>query len=147
MSGRSDAEILRSSLQCGYVGGGYYNPVTEFLAVARLITSPLIERLSGMSYVEVSMDGQPTFLIAGLFGELTSILRPDELLFGAYGRVRYPVAVFVPSEERLMDFEEQVASGKIRRLGFFAIDRKQARVGMTREFVPKRALEKLNGHR
>lgn len=135
MIDRSDAEILRASRERGHVGGGYYDPPDEFLAMARRLGSPLIEWFSEGPEVELTLDGKPTYLIAQLFRELTSRIRRDELLFAVYDNRRYRMAVFVPTEERLMDFEQQIVTGKLRRVGFFALAARQAEVGLIREFV------------
>jgi len=135
MNARSDAEILRSSEDIGYVGGGYYNPSEEFLAIARQLSSPLIDWLSDGPHVELDLSAKPTYLMSELYRELTSKLRRDELLFGVYDNRRYKIAVFLVNEERMMDFERQVLTRKLRRIAFFALASRQAEVGLVREFV------------
>ena len=136
MSVRSDWEILQASANAGYVGGGYYNPVNEFVETARPLSSARLAECCKSSVMSVSSDDKLTYVVATIFKELTSQIRPGEEIFAMYDTGNYRITVLIPGEERLMDFEVQVQSGKLTRCGFYALDREQANKGLARDFSP-----------
>ena len=137
MTRRSDAEILQASVQAAYVGGDYYNPVDEFLSVARPLRSEQLRSARISAAMTTSPLDKPTFSIATLLVELKSLLRPDEVLFALYERPSWKFAVMIPTEERLLDFETQVNDRALTRRGFFAIQKKHANKGFARDFKPR----------
>jgi hypothetical protein len=137
MNFRSDAEIMQASLEGPYVGGGYYNPIARFMEVARQLKSKaLADRLTNSLRASLKPSGEPTFSISPMYLELRKLLGQDEFLFGVYEKPQYRFAVFIHREERLMDFESQVASGALTRCGFFGLERSQANEGLMRVFLP-----------
>jgi hypothetical protein len=136
MSLRSDLEILNSSLEAGYVGGGYYNPVDEFMQFARRVLSEKVEKYCSASTMSLTPEMKATYVVATVFREITASLKSDECFFAVYDTGKYRFAVLIPTEERLMDFETRVHDGGLRRYGFFALNRKQADVGLVRDFSP-----------
>jgi hypothetical protein len=138
MSVRSDWQILKASLDAGYVGGGYYNPVGEFISRARRLRSKRLDELSqGARVMAISESSNLTFVVASLYKELSSLLLTDERIFGVFARKHYRFAVLITVEERLMDFEVQVNAGTLSRGGFFALNRQQANEGLRRVFNPQ----------
>lgn len=133
---RSDSEILASSASSGYVGGGYYNPIDEFVKIARPLASDHLTGLLQDTNISQDDADRQTFVISRILGELLSLVAPDELVFAAYDKGRYTLAVYIVNEERLMDFEIQVSSGALKRVGFFGLARDRATEGLVREFVP-----------
>ena len=57
----------------------------------------------------------------GSYSELIAQLQPGEELFGHYDRVIFQNAVHLYSESEFDEFENQVHSGMIARLGFYAM--------------------------
>lgn len=87
--------------------------------------------------METEIDAELTFYVARLHQELTSLAEPGEVIFGMYEKNgQYRFAVQITTEERLMDFEDQVSFGTLRRCGFFVLDGNQADEGLIRDFVP-----------
>jgi hypothetical protein len=141
MTLRSDLDILQTSLSTGYTGGGYYNPVEECVAVGRLLTSPRLEELCKLPLrMSTDTDAEHTFHVAALYQELISLVARDEVVFPLYDTGRYKFAVYIYSEERLIDFEVRVAAGALKRCGFLALDREQANKGLRRDFVQSTGL-------
>jgi hypothetical protein len=137
MSPRPDWQILKASLDAAYVGGGYYNPVGEFITRARKLRSKRLEELcQGASVMAVNESPDLTFVVASLYEEISSLLRTDERNFGVYARGPYRFAVLITGEERLIDFEVQVNSGSFSRVGFFALNKQQVNEGLRRVFQP-----------
>lgn len=132
---RSDYKIFLDSLESGFAGGGYYNPVDEFFNVARPITSERLEELCKSTDMSLEMGNNATFFIATIHAELQSLLMSGEILFAIYEKVRYKIAVYISCEERLMDFEMQVRRGTLLRYGFFGLGEQQANEGLARESV------------
>ena len=62
-------------------------------------------------------------LRAGTFAELTAQLTGDEALVGLYDRFDAPFmnAVWLSSADEMEVFENQVAEGRIGRMGYFAL--------------------------
>lgn len=60
-------------------------------------------------------------LTTGSYQELVAQLQPGEELFGHYDRFMFQNAVHLYSESEFNEFEDQVRSGKIVRLGFYAM--------------------------
>jgi hypothetical protein len=143
MNSRSDAEIMRASLEESYVGGGYYNPVEEFMKVARRLESQILTNtFNDLSVMSIEGSAPPTFVVTSIYLRLRDLLDPDELLFGVYERPQYRFAVLIHREERLVDFESQVASDALTSYGFFGLGRSQATKGLMRVFLP--ALPKVH---
>ena len=132
MSPLSDRHIYVRGREHGYVGGGYYDPVEEFIRVARPLSSP--ELLEAMDDTDINLANSdlPTYVVETLYHAVKSLLGDDECAFGLYSLPNYQVAVFLTDEYRLMDFESQVAAGSARREGFFALTTEFADIGMTR---------------
>jgi hypothetical protein len=138
MNPRSDWQILRASLDAGYVGGGYYNPVDEFISRARGLRSKRLDTLSqGARGMAINESPHFTYVVANLYTELSSLLLTDERVFGVYARKHYSFSVLITGEERLMDFEVQVNAETLRRVGFFALNKHQANEGLRRVFNPQ----------
>jgi hypothetical protein len=136
MNVRSDQQILKASLNAGYVGGGYYNPVGEFLARARRLQSDALNELL-QGDMSSGDSAESTFFVAGLFKQLSTLIHSNERVFGVYARKYYQFAVLITGEERLMDFEVQVSSKTLSRIGFFALDKQKANEGLRRVFKPQ----------
>lgn len=135
---RSDKEIFDLTYSGGYLGGGYYNPINEFIRLAKPLNSNGIDHLlARFHHLEVDNDDNPTYYVAELFRELTLICERDELIFALYDKIgRYDFAVWITNEERLMDFEIQTKSGYITLCGFFTLPRNLAWEGVSRDFDP-----------
>ena len=84
--------------------GVYFNPPEEIREVGRLLR-------------------------AGTFAELMAQLTSDEALFGLYDRFDAPFmnAAWLSSEDEFLVFENQVADGRIGRMGYYALPRAVAR--------------------
>jgi hypothetical protein len=124
------------STNAGYVGGGYYNPIDQFVDVARPLVSERLAELLKNPEMSLNAGDKPTYFVADIYAELQHLLLPGELLFAMYDKGNFKVAVYISGEERLMDFEVQVNSDMLRRCGFFAVYRNQADKGLTHEFFP-----------
>lgn len=136
----SDHEVFNASLEVGYIGGGYFNPVEEFIAVSRPLTSEKLKNLLFDSEMNLEAHGEPTFFISNIYSELLTLISPREFLFGLYDNGKYKVAILVRSKERLMDFEFQVLSGRILRCGFYGVDENAAKLGLRRVFTPPKLI-------
>ncbi len=135
MDRRSDYEIYIDSQQAGYVGGGYFNPIEEFYLVSRDLVSKTTKNLLSHHEFDCNQKDVRTFYISNLFKDLQSLLLPNESLFGSYDKGDYKIAVFLRSEERLLDFEHQVIYGNINRIGFFGVDDQYVDKGLMQPFV------------
>lgn len=136
MKPRSDFEIWQATTSPGYIGGGYYNPLEEFLDLARSLNSEALKKLSPLKSPMSVFAEESTFFVFHLYDELLSLTASQEMIFGVYDRGSYQFAVAIPNHERLMDFEVQVNQGTLVRRGFFALGRKEANVGLMRAFRP-----------
>lgn len=134
MNRRSDHDIFAASREAGYVGGGYYNPVDEFVHVARPLISDRLSDLCRNTEMSLNAGDEPTYLVGDIYTELQSLLLPGELLFAMYDKGKFKIAAYIHSEERLMDFEVQISSTLLVKCGFFAVERHKADKGLTREF-------------
>lgn len=118
MERRSDQEIYISTFNDVAVGGGYYSPAEECLHRGRKLTAnATLEQLS-------TSNAGSTFVLESAWKDLSDQIRDDEYLIGIYRRrlFREEVlqAVQLPDVQRLGDFEFQVVSGAIDRIGFVA---------------------------
>lgn len=137
MTTRNDYQIHLAASGRAHVGGGYFNPVEDFDRVARTLVTDDATAGNGLPMVlNMGSDGAPTYYIATQYDRMTGMLREGELLFGAYFRGDYWFAVYLPDEERLLEFEEQVLSGLLVRRGFFAVAANEATRGLATEFSP-----------
>lgn len=133
---RTDQEIWEAVQSRFDVGGGYYNPVNECLTVGRPLCDAAVEQLtSSVHGLNVTTgEAAPTHYASSMFARLTSLLTPNELLFGVYARPDFSFAVYLFDEERLLQFEVQVADWKLERRSFLALNRDTATEGLEREF-------------
>jgi hypothetical protein len=127
---RTDSEIRRDALELPDVGGGYYEPAEECMALGRkLITSDALSRVN-------FADGADSLALEPGWDELCSQLEKSEYLFGIYLRRQFNVdrlqAVQIANIERLSDFEFQVAEGGITLLAYVALGEPQATIGALR---------------
>lgn len=124
----SDQEIRLRALDRPYIGGGYYNPPEDCLAVGRSVAIP-----SSLESVSLELD-EVTFGLAHAWDELTSQVRAGEYLFGIFERRLFKQdtlqAVLLADVERLSDFEFQVTAGSVRRVAYVAMTGAQARQGL-----------------
>jgi hypothetical protein len=136
MKAHSDYELMISSLNAGYVGGGYYNPVDEFVRISRPLSSERLEGLLKSSEMSLVSGGEPTYFISNVYAELQSLIKSGEILFALYDKGKYKMSVYIHGEERLLDFEQQIQLGTLTRCGFFVVDYQNANEGLVREFIP-----------
>ncbi len=130
---RSDYEIMLSAENRVYVGGDYYNPVSELKSTAQVIA--VAESVANVRGLNLTGDGEPTHKISLLFRELNRSLGHSQVLFGLYDRGKYEMAPYISDEERLFNFEEQVADGMIGRIAYLAVDADDADEGLMRDFT------------
>ena len=127
---RSDYQILLASEAAGYVGGGYYSPAEDVPAKGRLLQSLSLEGLLLQKNISMSDENEPTYVIEAMYNELVNLLIPGEILFGVYDSGDRRMAVQIPSVERLVDFECQLPSYRLTRVGFFGVVEAQANLGL-----------------
>ena len=130
---RSDYEIMLSADDRAYVGDSYYNPVSELKSTAEVI--PIDESVANVRGLNLTGNSEPTYKISMLFRELSRSLGPSQVLFGLYDRGKYKMAPYIYDEERLFNFEEQVADGSISRIAYLAVDADHADEGLQRDFL------------
>lgn len=122
---RSDEDVLRSARQRGYVGGGYFNPAEDCRRVGRELPLP---------QVSARDRDNPTHSLSDMWAALIASIHPNEVLFGVYRRLLMTQtvlqAVHLPDIERLADFETQVATGSVERVGFYALAADEADRGL-----------------
>jgi hypothetical protein len=129
---RTDHEILESWDERFDVGGGYFNPVSALDKLGEVIT--VASSLSDVQGINLLNEGEPTYIVARLFRELSGRLRDDQYLFAVYDRGSFRLAPYLYDEERLLNFEEQVADGALRRIAFMAVEHAVADEGLKRDF-------------
>ncbi|MBF9127621.1 hypothetical protein I0C86_01205 [Plantactinospora sp. S1510] len=132
---RPDFEIMLAAETRVDFGGGYFNSARDLESVGEPIDiGDLGTDLDGLN---LSNEGEPTYRISKLFRELNRSLEPSKLLFGLYERGIYRLAPYIYDEERLFNFEEQVARGTLSRVAYFAVYRDIADEGLKRDFIPE----------
>ena len=99
----------------------YYNPPEQLPIVSR----ELVHRDSPQSHDR--------------YKDLVAQLQDDELLFGLYDRGLFMNAAQLFSFAEFMEFEKQVQSGVIRRIGFFALAKAPALANLGRDLQDQRA--------
>lgn len=129
---RTDFEIVSSATGRIDGGGGYYNPTADLSTVGRKITIDV--GLYDLADMNVSENHQPTFVINKMFRALTKLVPDDQLLFGIYSHDSYRIAPYLYDEERLAEFEHQVATGSLSRCAYISIPRDVANEGLRRDF-------------
>ncbi len=132
---RSDRAIWLSVQARFDVGGGYYNPPEECVEIGRpLAFDDLTQRLTGHPDIVVTTEEPQTFHTVALWRTARSHLSEGEVLMGVYRNETHLFAVFIFDEERLLQFEIQVADWIVQRIGFYALQRTQADLGLMREY-------------
>lgn len=134
---KSDMEILQTSEEMAYVGGGYYNPVCELEERGRKICGSSLEDIEVKEQMHLEPYLDDTFFIATLLDALTQRLEENELLFGLYESDKFRMAAYIHSPERLIEFERQVLQSLLKRRGYYGVDHDQANKGLMRDFQPR----------
>lgn len=114
---RSDQEIIDNSEGAAIVGGGYYQPVVELGSVGRIL-------LKGTELTEMDpqLTEEPSFFLHTLFARLQNALSAGEVIIGEYKHAAgFQLAPLLYSEERLANFETQVAKGLLARVAYYAL--------------------------
>ena len=127
---RTDYQILVASEARGHVGGGYFNPIEEFVRIARPLSSTTLISLCDVSLLTADSEASDSYFVASLFSEICRLVEPTELAFGLYDTGRFRVAARILDEERLSEFEERVARWELDRVGFFGVPRAEAEAGL-----------------
>ena len=82
----SDYELWQRSEFRAFAGGSYFNPTAELMSVGRRLVSP---DMSDSYPMNIENTSGPTYAVSELFTALASQVRPEETMFGLYGRASY----------------------------------------------------------
>jgi hypothetical protein len=75
---RSDQEIYASNNERGYVGGGYFNPFSDFEANARPLASARLRDVLNHTVIGFSDSAAATFITASVFAEIAELLQQKD---------------------------------------------------------------------
>lgn len=127
----NDYELWQRSEFRALAGGSYFNPTKELMSVGRCLVAP--DMLDPYT-VNIGYDGGPTFAVSKLFSALASQLRPEETMFGLYGRASHQLAPLLTNAIDLMAYECQVRLGDLTCVGYYAVSNEIADLGLAQTF-------------